>query len=61
MTLDYFYDFVVNENVIRYNGQLDDLDWPANAMYFKKDFARIEVKETTVHGERETSWFANFV
>lgn len=52
---DYFYDFVVNENLIRHNGQLDDLDWPANAMYFKKDFARIQVKETTVHGERETS------
>jgi len=52
---DYFYDFVVNENLIRHNGKLDDLDWPANAMYFKKDFARIQVKETTVHGERETS------
>ena len=52
---DYFYDFVVNENVIRYNGQLDDLDWPSDASYFKKDFARIWVNEATVNGEREVS------
>jgi len=52
---DYFYDFVVNENLIRYNGQLDDLDWPDSTRYFKRDFARIPCYEETAHGIREST------
>lgn len=38
---EYFYDFIVNENKIRMNGQLDDLDWPSSADIFKKEFVSI--------------------
>ena len=38
---EYFYDFIINENLIRENGQLDDLDWPMCADIFKKDYATI--------------------
>ena len=51
---DYFYDFIVNENKIRYNGQLDDLDWPKEADSFKKEFVRIWVEESMVHGIKES-------
>lgn len=44
---EYFYDFIVNENLIRENGQLDDLEWPLCAERFKKVYATMwtEVSE----------------
>lgn len=50
---DYFYDFIVNENKLRRNWQLDDFDWQQEADHFKKDYARIRVKETTASGASE--------
>lgn len=47
---DYYYDFIVNENKLRRNWLLDDFEWQQEADHFKKDYARIRVKETTASG-----------
>ena len=52
---EYFYDFVINENLLSFNDQLDDMDWPIIASDFKKDFVQIELDECLPSGEKKRS------
>ncbi len=52
---EYFYDFIVNENLLRHNHELDDIDWPNSADDFKEDHARIPVERIFIGKNMETT------
>ena len=52
----YLYNFTVNENLLRYNGELDNIDWPSEADGFKTDWASIEKYTYDAEGKRKVSY-----
>lgn len=55
--LSFLYNFIVNENLIRKNGELNNIEWPSSIDYcHREDWVTVAVPYLTGDGQTLTKW-----